>query len=152
MVALKELSDSGASAYLHETKFGVADDAMPLNLVPAPDNVNDALQPFSLRFDDAGLTSRVNGALFGSPAPATVSVLSGDVHHSYVCRAHWPQRTGPALSAVHQVTCSPLHNRVPTPMRLAFRLAWSGAARRVQPKPRRPDFRRDPPFPPPPRR
>jgi hypothetical protein len=62
------------------------------------------------------------------PAPATVSVLSGDVHHSYVCRARWP---GGTTSAVHQVTCSPLHNRVPGPMRVGFGLAWSRAARAV---------------------
>ncbi|MBI4941901.1 MAG: alkaline phosphatase family protein [Actinobacteria bacterium] len=79
------------------------------------------------------LAGQLHGLARGArgPAPATVSVLSGDVHHSYVCRAHWPQGDGPALSAVHQVTCSPLHNQVPTPMRLAFRLAWSGAARRT---------------------
>lgn len=62
------------------------------------------------------------------PAPATVSVLSGDVHHSYVCRARWP---GGTLAAVHQVTCSPPHNRVPAPMRVGFGLAWSRAARAV---------------------
>ena len=60
------------------------------------------------------------------PAPSTVSVLSGDVHHSYVARARWPR---PTRSVVHQVTCSPLHNRVPRPMRLGFGLAWSRAAR-----------------------
>ncbi|MCC7243320.1 MAG: membrane protein insertase YidC [Acidobacteria bacterium] len=55
----------------------------PLNLVPDPDNVNDALQPFSLRFDDAGLTSRVNGALFGSPAPATVDATGSPATISF---------------------------------------------------------------------
>ncbi len=64
----------------------------------------------------------------GGPAPATVSVLSGDVHHSYVCRARWPV---PTASAVHQLTCSPLHNRVPRPVRLAFRVAWSRFAERT---------------------
>ncbi len=63
-------------------------------------------------------------------APATVSVLSGDVHHSYLCRVHWPAAAVPS-APVHQVTCSPLHNRVPTPMRVAFRLAWSRSAERV---------------------
>jgi hypothetical protein len=64
----------------------------------------------------------------GVPAPATVSVLSGDVHHSYVAAAHW--RDDEAGAPVVQVTCSPLHNDVPRPMRLAFRLAWSRAAER----------------------
>jgi hypothetical protein len=65
----------------------------------------------------------------GSPAPATVSVLSGDVHHSYVAMAQWDEDDGAAAPVV-QVTCSPLHNDVPKPMRLAFRLAWSRAAER----------------------
>ncbi len=64
----------------------------------------------------------------GVPAPATVSVLSGDVHHSYVAAAHW--HDDEAGAPVVQVTCSPLHNDVPRPMRLAFRLAWSRAAER----------------------
>jgi hypothetical protein len=32
---------------------------------------------------------------------------------------------------VYQLTCSPLHNYVPLPMSLAFRLAWSRAAERT---------------------
>jgi hypothetical protein len=59
----------------------------------------------------------------GPAPPATVAVLSGDVHHSYVARAHLDP-------PVHQVTCSPLHNRVPAVMRLGFRLSWSRAAER----------------------
>ena len=50
-------------------------------------------------------------------SPATVSVLSGDVHHSYVAHA----RLGP----VYQVVCSPVHNQLPRPMRPLVRLAWS---------------------------
>jgi hypothetical protein len=56
-----------------------------------------------------------------------VCVLSGDVHHAYVAQ---PQFDG-VQSAVFQLTCSPLHNRVPTPMRLAFRAAWTRAAERT---------------------
>jgi hypothetical protein len=52
------------------------------------------------------------------PDIASVSVLSGDVHHSYVARPHLD---GPPI---HQVTCSPVHNRVPTLMRQVFRTAW----------------------------
>ena len=61
--------------------------------------------------------------------PATVCVLSGDVHHSYVCRADYRHRTPAA--PVYQLTCSPLHNRVPAAMRWAFRAAWSRSAERV---------------------
>jgi hypothetical protein len=73
----------------------------------------------------------------GCPAPATVCVLSGDVHHSYVAAAQWHDQQRDEEDAdraeaakVYQVTCSPLHNAVPRPMRLAFRLAWSRTAER----------------------
>ncbi|MDP9168289.1 MAG: alkaline phosphatase family protein, partial [Actinomycetota bacterium] len=53
--------------------------------------------------------------------PATVSVLSGDVHHSYVARADLP---GPSAS-VHQLVCSPVHNYVPRYVKPVFKLGWS---------------------------
>ncbi len=58
-------------------------------------------------------------------APATVCVLSGDVHHAYVAQARFDE---PVESSVYQLTCSPLHNYVPTAMKVAFRLAWSRGA------------------------
>jgi phosphodiesterase/alkaline phosphatase D-like protein len=63
----------------------------------------------------------------GERAPATVCVLSGDVHHAYVAKASFGE---PVTSQVYQLTCSPLHNYVPTAMKVAFRLAWSRIARR----------------------
>lgn len=63
-----------------------------------------------------------------SGAPATVCVLSGDVHHAYIAR---PEFGDEISSAVFQLTCSPLHNRVPVAVRLAFRAAWSRFAERV---------------------
>jgi phosphodiesterase/alkaline phosphatase D-like protein len=59
---------------------------------------------------------------------ATVNVLSGDVHHSYVARAELPDDP-PA--PVHQLTCSPVHNKIHRPLRPAFRLSWSRVARRL---------------------
>ncbi|MHA6621180.1 alkaline phosphatase D family protein [Pseudonocardia sp. DLS-67] len=56
---------------------------------------------------------------------ATVSVLSGDVHHSYAARADLPG------APVHQLTCSPVHNKIDWFVRPGFRLAWSRAARRL---------------------
>ena len=51
-------------------------------------------------------------------------MLSGDVHHSYVARAD----LGADLhTPVHQLTCSPIHNQVPAPMRPLMRLSWSRA-------------------------
>jgi phosphodiesterase/alkaline phosphatase D-like protein len=60
--------------------------------------------------------------------PATVSVLSGDVHHSYVARAELP--SGPS-GRVHQLTCSPVHNKMEWYVKPGFRAAWSGVAKRV---------------------
>jgi hypothetical protein len=64
--------------------------------------------------------SRV-GAGPAYPAPASISVISGDVHHSYVARAHFRQ---PVAAPVHQLTCSPIHNQVPAAMRPLMRLGW----------------------------
>ncbi|MFJ8002696.1 alkaline phosphatase D family protein [Streptomyces sp. NPDC096310] len=64
----------------------------------------------------------------GAAAPATVCVLSGDVHHAYVAEPSWPGGTGPGPRVV-QLTCSPVHNSVPAVMRLGFRFGWSGAGR-----------------------
>ncbi|MEU4778435.1 alkaline phosphatase D family protein [Micromonospora sp. NPDC023633] len=55
--------------------------------------------------------------------PASISVLSGDVHHSYVARARFADRG--VVTPVHQLTCSPIHNQVPAGMRPLMRLGWS---------------------------
>ncbi|MEU0008392.1 alkaline phosphatase D family protein [Streptomyces sp. NPDC006314] len=60
-------------------------------------------------------------------APASVCVLSGDVHHGYLAQASWPSG-GPGIPVV-QLTCSPVHNSVPLTMRIGFRLGWSAPAR-----------------------
>ncbi|MFC5947359.1 alkaline phosphatase D family protein [Pseudonocardia lutea] len=76
------------------------------------------------------LTALVGRAARGVPgrqAPATVTVLSGDVHHSYTARAELPGVPAGA-ARVHQVVCSPVHNHVPGAVRAAFRLAWSRPA------------------------
>jgi hypothetical protein len=56
----------------------------------------------------------------GSPAPATISVISGDVHHSYIARA----RLGP----VYQLVCSPVHNQLPRALRPVVRTGWTRGA------------------------
>ncbi|MBB5808515.1 hypothetical protein F4560_008283 [Saccharothrix ecbatanensis] len=61
-------------------------------------------------------------------APATVCVLSGDVHHSYAARAAFES---PVASKVYQLVCSPVHNEPPWVFRPAFRLAWSRPIARV---------------------
>lgn len=62
----------------------------------------------------------------GRPSPRSVTVLSGDVHHSYLARVRWAPGPGVgAATPVHQVTCSPLHQAVPPPMRWMFKATWS---------------------------
>jgi hypothetical protein len=64
----------------------------------------------------------------GSSAPATISVLSGDVHHSYAAKAlYGPEVTSP----VYQLTCSPVHNEAPKAIRPAMRFGWNSSAARV---------------------
>jgi len=63
----------------------------------------------------------------GPEAPATVLVLSGDVHHAYVAEPKW--HTGGPQARVLQLTCSPVHNSVPSYIRFGFRFGWSATAR-----------------------
>lgn len=76
----------------------------------------------------AGLLEAVANGDYAERSPASVCVLSGDVHHAYVSQA---QFSPPTRAPVYQLTCSPLHNYVPALMRMTFRLAWSRAAERV---------------------
>nr|WP_206328196.1 alkaline phosphatase D family protein [Streptomyces sp. S3(2020)] len=64
----------------------------------------------------------------GPDAPATVCVLSGDVHHAYVAEPTWPEGSGPD-ARVLQLTCSPVHNSIPLSIRLGFRFGWSAVGR-----------------------
>ncbi|MFE1247382.1 alkaline phosphatase D family protein [Streptomyces sp. NPDC058735] len=66
----------------------------------------------------------------GPDAPATVCVLSGDVHHAYIAEPSWSSRPQPDARVV-QLVCSPVHNSVPLSMRLAFRAGWSGVSRGI---------------------
>ncbi|MEV8417374.1 alkaline phosphatase D family protein [Streptomyces niveus] len=65
----------------------------------------------------------------GPDAPATVCVLSGDVHHAYVAEPLW--RADQPRSRVVQLTCSPVHNSIPLSIRLGFRFGWSRVGRRL---------------------
>ncbi len=74
------------------------------------------------------LTALVAEAGTGEGAPATVLVLSGDVHHAYVAEPAWPKGTGPDAHVL-QLTCSPVHNSIPTSVTLGFRFGWSRVGR-----------------------
>jgi phosphodiesterase/alkaline phosphatase D-like protein len=82
------------------------------------------------------LTQMIGRVASHPSGPATVTVLSGDVHHSYVARAELSDGhlTHPVAAAVHQLVCSPVHNYVPGLVKPAFKLGWS---RRVAPVTRR---------------
>ena len=53
------------------------------------------------------------------PGPASVTVISGDIHHHYLARVEL------AGAAVYQAVCSPIHNAMSQNMRLAHRLITS---------------------------
>ena len=57
------------------------------------------------------------------PAPATITLLSGDVHHAYLAEAWFPGR--PVTSRVLQVTCSPVRNPLDKRERRALRSAFT---------------------------
>ncbi|WAZ21421.1 alkaline phosphatase family protein [Streptomyces cinnabarinus] len=81
---------------------------------------------FPASFEELAEALREAGS--GPGAPATVCVLSGDVHHAYVAEPTWPGGGGPEARVV-QLTCSPVHNSIPRYIRLGFRFGWSGVAR-----------------------
>ncbi len=63
----------------------------------------------------------------GEP-PATVVVLSGDVHHAYLAEVGFPRGSG-ARTAVYQAVCSPYRNPLGDRERLAIRASASRPAR-----------------------
>jgi len=56
-------------------------------------------------------------------APATIVLLSGDVHHAYLAEAFSP-RGGALQSGIYQAVCSPLRNALSTGERRVMRLGW----------------------------
>ncbi|MCX4909110.1 alkaline phosphatase D family protein [Streptomyces sp. NBC_00878] len=67
----------------------------------------------------------------GPQAPATVSVLSGDVHHAYIAEPVWREGVPGPDARVFQLTCSPVHNSIPLSIRIGFRFGWSGVGRAI---------------------
>ena len=69
------------------------------------------------------------GASTAARPPATICVLSGDVHHT-LHLARPTTRAASSTSRVYQITCSPIHNTIPLPMRLVFHFGWSNTVER----------------------
>ena len=63
-----------------------------------------------------------------SDVPATISVLSGDIHFSYASEIRFPDGREPR-SRVHQLVNSPIRNALTPPERTAMRLGTSRFAR-----------------------
>jgi phosphodiesterase/alkaline phosphatase D-like protein len=70
------------------------------------------------------LTGLATGA-DGEP-PASVTVLSGDIHHSYLAEVGLPTGTT-SRTAVYQLVCSPIHNLLPDNFRQLQRIVTSRA-------------------------
>jgi hypothetical protein len=81
---------------------------------------------FGTSFTEFGrlLTGLATGA--HGPPPASIAVISGDIHHSYLAAVEFPAGTR-SLSAVYQAVCSPLHNLLPDSFRRGQQLATSRA-------------------------
>ncbi|MGH3873201.1 MAG: alkaline phosphatase D family protein [Pseudonocardiaceae bacterium] len=133
--------DSAVSQDAHDAGHVLIGSSLPWLLAPAIHDVQSANEAFCARgsalaerlrqavdlehwaafrdsFDRLGaLLRRVAADPY---APATISVLSGDVHHSYVARA---DVTG---SRVYQLVCSPVHHHVPWHFAVLMRAAWFG--------------------------
>ncbi|MFW0795043.1 alkaline phosphatase D family protein [Gordonia sp. CPCC 205515] len=61
-------------------------------------------------------------------APSTITVLSGDVHHSYAARVDFSTAV---KSSVYQLVCSPVHNVVPPYVKPMFIAGWSSLLGRL---------------------
>src|SRR5690606_12638827 len=82
------------------------------------------------------LLADVGTATDDHDAPATITMLAGDIHFAYVAEAHFPDR--PAVtSRITQVVASPLRNALVTRERRAIRFALSRFGRSIGQLPRR---------------
>jgi hypothetical protein len=68
------------------------------------------------------LRSVASGERSNGPPPASITVLSGDVHHGYLAGVSFRDDVE---SSVYQVVSSPLRNPLGFPERLGFSAAWT---------------------------
>jgi hypothetical protein len=83
----------------------------------------------SLR-DLEGLLERVASGGEGETAPASIVLLSGDVHHAYLARVQFASGNGDR-SPVYQAVCSPIRNPLNSRERRAIRIGMSRGAERA---------------------
>jgi PhoD-like phosphatase len=72
------------------------------------------------------LTDLIRRVGAGSHPPASITVLSGDVHHGYLAEATFPDDS--VESPVYQAVCSPLRNALPGKKSHLQDVAWSKLA------------------------
>ena len=70
----------------------------------------------------AGLLRSVAAGERSNKPPASIVVLSGDVHHGYLAQIEWENGQE---SPVYQAVCSPLRNPLGKSERFAMRFGWS---------------------------
>jgi hypothetical protein len=68
------------------------------------------------------LRSAASGERSNGPPPASIVLLSGDVHHGYLARVSFRDSVE---SSVYQVVSSPLRNPLGLPERFGFNAAWT---------------------------
>ena len=81
---------------------------------------------FMRSFDELGALLADVGSAKRGPAPATINVLSGDIHFSYVAKVHFPASSA-VTSHVNQIVSSPIRNALVPRERAAIRFALSRA-------------------------
>jgi PhoD-like phosphatase len=117
--------------YLEAWNEAVCDGAWGSTAARAGEKVRRALDlehwaAFGDSFDR--LTARIAevGAGLHGPPPASIVVLSGDVHHAYLSEVAFRRLAG-VRSAVYQAVCSPFRNPLDAREQRAIRLAGSRA-------------------------
>jgi hypothetical protein len=84
---------------------------------------------FRSSFDRLAHTLREVAAGERGSAPASIILLSGDVHYAYLAEAGFPGER--VDSRLYQAVCSPLRHCLDPPLELANRLAFSRTAERI---------------------
>ena len=84
---------------------------------------------FRASFDRLARTLRDVAAGERGSAPASIILLSGDVHYAYLAEAGFPGEQVP--SRVYQAVCSPFRHCLDPPLERATRFAFSRAAERI---------------------
>ncbi|MQA73897.1 MAG: alkaline phosphatase family protein [Solirubrobacterales bacterium] len=77
----------------------------------------------------SGLLEAAGAGRYGA-APASITVLSGDVHHAYLAEVAFRREAG-VSSSVWQAVCSPFRNALSGRERMTIELGNSGAGARI---------------------